>query len=68
MRKRNSQSNFFFLNPSGNPLSRQSIYNIVLKVVEGAEVIIEGVPGWIHLITPHSFRRVFATRMFEYRD
>ena len=36
MRKRESESKFFFLNPSGKPFSRKSIYDIVLKVVEGA--------------------------------
>ena len=36
MQKRESESKFFFLNPSGKPFNRKSIYDIVLKVVEGA--------------------------------
>ena len=66
--ERESESKFFFLNPSGKTLSRKSIYDIVLKVVEGAKVHIDEKPGWVKLITPHSFRRVFATRLYLYRD
>jgi len=56
------------LNPSGKPLGRNSIYDIVLKIVKGADVHIDGKPGWVKLITPHSFRRVFATRLYLFRD
>lgn len=57
-------SKYFFLNPSGKPLSRQSINKIVTKIVKGAKVHIDEKEGWKNLITPHSFRRVFATSMY----
>ena len=37
-RTRDHHSNFFFLNPSGKPLSRQSINNIIIKITKESGV------------------------------
>ena len=50
-------SKYIFVNSEGEPLTRQTIYDIVIMCKEKANIKLK--------VTPHTFRHCFATHMLE---
>ena len=55
--KKNSESEFLFLNSRGNPLSRMGLWKIIDKYVKYANINKD--------VHPHTFRHSFATHLLE---
>ena len=51
------RSNFIFLGPSGKPITRQSVWNIIKRYTRKA--------GIAKNVTPHTLRHTFATHILE---